>query len=150
MGDGSKKDPTDVAGDATAFYARVEEFLAVGERFALCTIVRLAGSGPRRAGAKMLVRDGGESVGTVGGGVLEVKVTQWAREALQGGRPLCRTFALDLQQASDEGMTCGGEVEVLIEPFDGRKPASREFFAQVGGDLDARRARLAGDGHDTR
>ena len=131
MGDGSRKDPTDVAGDATAFYARVEECLAVGERLALCTIVRLAGSGPRRAGAKMLVRHGGESVGTVGGGVLEVKVAQWAREALQGGRPLCRALALDLQQASEEGMTCGGEVEVLIEPFGKRVPAAPDFFAQV-------------------
>jgi len=106
------------------------ELLKVGERFALCTIVRLAGSGPRRAGAKMLVLDGGESVGTVGGGVLEVKTAQWAHETLQGGRPLCRSFALDLQQASDEGMTCGGEVEVLIEPFDGMTPAARDFFAR--------------------
>jgi len=121
----------DVAGDATAFYARVAEFLAAGKRFALCTILRLAGSGPRRAGAKMLVRDGGESVGTVGGGVLEVKATRWAQEALRSGRPLCRPFALDLQQASDEGMTCGGEVEVLVEPFDGSLPAVRGFFARV-------------------
>lgn len=131
MGDGRERDPMDVAGDATAFYGRVAELLAVGERFALCTIVRLAGSGPRRAGAKMFVRAGGESVGTVGGGVLEVKATKWAHEALRGGRPLCRMFALDLQQASDEGMTCGGEVEVLVEPFDGRILAAREFFAQI-------------------
>ena len=131
MGDGSTRDPTDAAGDATTFYARVADLVAVGERFALCTILRLAGSGPRRAGAKMLVRGCGESVGTVGGGGLEVKATQWAHEALQGGRPLCRAFALDLQQASDEGMTCGGEVEVLIEPFDGTTPAARDFFARV-------------------
>ena len=131
MGDVSRKDPTDAGGDATVFYARVAELVAVGERFVLCTIVRLAGSGPRRAGAKMLVRDGGESVGTVGGGVLEVKTRQWAQEALQGGRPLCRSFALDLEQASDEGTTCGGEVEVLVEPFDGGRPAVRDFFAQV-------------------
>lgn len=131
MGDRSAKGPTDVGGDAKTFYARLAELSAVGERFALCTIVRLAGSGPRRAGAKMLVRDGGESVGTVGGGVLEAKTTQWAREALQGGRPLCRAFALDLQQASDEGMTCGGEVEVLIEPLDGRMPGARDFFVRV-------------------
>ncbi len=131
MGDGAKKDPTDVTGDATIFYARVAELLAAGERCALCTILRLAGSGPRRAGAKMLVRDGGGSVGTVGGGVLEVKTARWAREALQRGRPLCRSFALDLQQASDEGMTCGGAVEMLVEPLDGRTPAARNFFARI-------------------
>ncbi len=131
MGDDVTTNPADVAGDAVAFYARAAELLAAGERLALCTIVRLAGSGPRRAGAKMLVRDGGETVGTVGGGVLEAKTAQWAREALQGGRPLCRSFALNLRQASDEGMTCGGAVEVLIEPLDGRTPAARQFFALI-------------------
>lgn len=131
MNDVSKKGPADVAGGAASFYARAAELLRVGERFALCTIVRLAGSGPRRAGAKMLVRGGGGSVGTVGGGVLEAKTTQWAHEALQGGRALYRIFALDLQQASDEGMTCGGEVEVLIEPFDRGTPAAPDFFARV-------------------
>lgn len=131
MSDVSKGAPAGVSGESAAVYARVAELLKIGERLALCTVVRLTGSGPRRAGAKMLVRDGGEPVGTVGGGVLEARTTQWAHEALQGGRPLSRTFALDLQQASDEGMTCGGEVEVLIEPFDGRMPAVPDFFAQV-------------------
>ena len=127
----TEKGPADVTGDAAAFYGRLLALLDDGQRVALCTILRLAGSGPRRAGAKLLVRDGGGSVGTVGGGVLEVKATAWAQEALRNGRPLCRPFALDLQQASDEGMTCGGEVEVLVEPFDGRMPAVRKFFAQV-------------------
>jgi xanthine dehydrogenase accessory factor len=131
MDGGSERDPRDVAGDATAFYGRVADVLAVGERFALCTILRLTGSGPRRAGAKMLVREVGSSVGTVGGGVLEVKTIQWAQEALRSGRPLDRRFALDLQQASDEGMTCGGEVEVLVEPFGGTSPGARDFFARV-------------------
>lgn len=127
----SKSVPADAAGDAAAIYPRAAALLDAGERCALCTVVRLAGSGPRRAGAKMLVRGGGESVGTVGGGVLEAKTTEWALEALRDGRPLCRTFALDLQQASDAGMTCGGEVEVLIEPFDGHDPAVPGLFTQV-------------------
>ena len=131
MGDVSKSYPADLAGAAAALYGRATEILKVGERFALCTIVRLAGSGPRRAGAKMLVLDGRESVGTVGGGVLEAKATQWAREALQDGRPLYRTFALDLQQASEEGMTCGGEVDLLVESFDKRMPAAPDFFGRA-------------------
>lgn len=120
----------DAAGDATAFLARLAELLAGGERLALCTILRLVGSGPRRPAAKMLVREGGESVGTVGGGVLEARVTAWAHEVLGTGGAVCRPFALDLEQASDEGMTCGGEVEVLIEPLDGT-PAGRTFFDRV-------------------
>jgi len=123
--------PVDVAGNPTAFYGRLVELLTAGERVALCSILRLAGSGPRQAGAKMLIREGGGSIGTVGGGVLESRTAGWAQEALRSRRPLCRSFALNLQQASDEGMTCGGEVEVLIEPLDGGSAAARDFFAQV-------------------
>jgi len=115
----------------TAFHARLAELLAAGERLALCTVLRLVGSGPRRAGAKMLVREAGGSVGTVGGGVLEAKATAWAREVLQAGQALCRSFALDQKQASDEGMTCGGVVEMLVEHLDGTSPAVRNFFGQV-------------------
>lgn len=118
-------------GEPMALYGRLVSFLSTDERVALCTILRLTGSGPRRAGAKMLVRTDGGSVGTVGGGVLEVKAARWAQEALSTGRPSCRTFALDLQHASDEGMTCGGEVEVLVEPLSERIPGVRGFFARV-------------------
>jgi xanthine dehydrogenase accessory factor len=131
MSDRSDGPPTDVAGNAAAFYARVADLLAARERLALCAILRCTGSGPRRAGAKMLVREVGGSEGTVGGGVLEVKTAGWAREVLRTGKAVCRTFALDFQQASDEGMTCGGEMEVLVELLDGAAPAVRDFFAQV-------------------
>lgn len=123
--------PAEAAGETVALYGCLSGLLAARERLALCTILRLAGSGPRRAGAKMLVREHGETFGTVGGGVLERTTTTWAREALQTGRVRCRALALDLQQASDEGMTCGGEVEVLVEPLDGRVPAVGDFFARV-------------------
>jgi xanthine dehydrogenase accessory factor len=123
--------PRDVAGDAMAFYAYLAGLLAGGERLALCTVIRLAGSGPRRAGAKMIVREAGESVGTVGGGVLEVHATRWAREALGTGRSLCRSFSLDRTQAADDGMTCGGQAEVLVECLEGSAAGVSRFFADL-------------------
>jgi len=121
----------DAAGETIVFYGRLAGLLGSGERIALCTILHLAGSGPRRAGAKMLVREAGGSMGSIGGGVLEVKAAAWAQEVLRTGQAMCRPFALDLQQASDEGMTCGGQVEVLIEPLEGVRPAVRDFFGQI-------------------
>ena len=44
---------------------------------------------------------------------------------------ICRPFALSLQQASDEGMTCGGQAEVLVEPLDGTSPATRDFWGET-------------------
>ena len=127
----SEKGPTDTAGDNISFCAHLEKLLAAGDRVALCTLLRLEGSGPRRAGAKMAVRDTGGSVGTIGGGVLEAKAAAWAKETLGSRRAVCRAFALDVRGASEEGMTCGGDVEVLVECLEGENPAVREFYAQV-------------------
>lgn len=125
---GTRPDPVN---DAMTFYDRLVSLLAAGERLALCTLLRLEGSGPRRAGAKMLLRENGESLGTVGGGLLEARTIVWAEEALRAGCAICRPFALSLQQASDEGMTCGGQAEVLVEPLDGTSPATRDFCGET-------------------
>ena len=125
---GTRPDPVN---DAMTFYDRLVSLLAAGERVALCTLLRLEGSGPRRAGAKMLLREHGESLGTVGGGLLEARTTIWAEEVLRTGCAVCRPFALSLQQASDEGMTCGGQAEVLVEPLDGTSPATRDFCGEA-------------------
>ena len=125
---GTHPDPVN---DVMAFYDRLVGLLAAGERVALCTLLCMEGSGPRRAGAKMLLRENGESVGTVGGGLLEARSIVWAEEAVRSGRANCRPFALSLQQASDEGMTCGGQAEVLIEPLGGTHPATPEFYGEV-------------------
>ena len=122
---------SDPVNDAVTFYDRLVGLLAGGERLALCTLLRLEGSGPRRAGAKMLFRENGESLGTVGGGLLEARTSAWAEEALRTGCAICRPFALSLQQASDEGMTCGGQAEVLVEPLDGASPPARDFWGEV-------------------
>ncbi len=113
------------------FYGRLVDILADGQSVALCTVIRLLGSGPRRAGAKMVVRDRDVVLGTVGGGLLEAQATDWARDAQASGRAVCRWFALDRPAPSDSGMTCGGRAEVLVEVMDGRSPAIAGFFREV-------------------
>ncbi len=125
--------------DPTGFFRRLVALLGGGERVALCTLLRLTGSGPRGPGAKMLVQADGRSVGTVGGGALEARVTGWAGEVLGAGRAICRSLSLDPTQAADAGMICGGEAEVLVEPLDGAEPAQREFFGKVLAHLVERR-----------
>jgi xanthine dehydrogenase accessory factor len=121
----------DATGDSQPFLAALLECLGGGERVALCTVLRLDGSGPRRPGAKLLVRERGETLGTVGGGPLEMQATAWALEALRTRQASCRPFLLDHRQASEEGMTCGGEVELLVEVLDGTDPAVRRFYGEV-------------------
>jgi xanthine dehydrogenase accessory factor len=95
----------------------VSELLSHGERGALATVVRAAGSTPQEPGARLLLYEDGRTLGTVGGGRIEQVVLEALELALRDadGRP--RTVAWDLGR--DLGMCCGGRMEVFIEPLDG-------------------------------
>ncbi len=79
---------------------------------ALATVVESAGSSPRKAGAKMLVRQDGSILGTVGGGKVELEVIAVSREVLSSGAP--RTVPISLTE--ENGHVCGGKLLVYIEP----------------------------------
>lgn len=99
-------------------YAVLAEAQSAGERCAVATIITTSGSTPQRTGAKLLVREDGRMFGTVGGGCVEADVWAEAREALADGRPrLCRFTLRDAPDVppDEEGMICGGEMEVFIE-----------------------------------
>src|SRR5262245_19763210 len=90
-------------------------------KLAVATIVTTSGSTPQRTGAKLLVYEDGRMKGTVGGGCVEADVWAEAREALAEAKPrLCRFTLRDDPDTSpeEEGMVCGGEMEVFIEVWD--------------------------------
>lgn len=83
-----------------------------GMRGALATVVSTSGSTPQRAGARLLLRDDGTSVGTIGGGAIEQRVLRGLREVLETGQ--ARMLRQDLTR--DLGMCCGGHMEIFLEP----------------------------------
>src|SRR5512139_2892062 len=85
----------------------------LGRSSALATIVECKGSSPQKQGAKMLVRDDGTLLGTLGGGCLEADVAQHARMAMRDGQP--RTVPFELTD-KEGGLVCGGTLTVYIEP----------------------------------
>jgi xanthine dehydrogenase accessory factor len=66
--------------------------------------------------AKMLVRPDGYRAGTIGGGCLEADVTAQALDALRSGQPAMVRHTLNADVAGDLGLSCGGTVELLVEP----------------------------------
>jgi xanthine dehydrogenase accessory factor len=88
-----------------------------GRKGALATIVNVRGSIPSFETAKMLVRDDGSMVGTIGGGCVEADVWQAAREVMEKERPRTMTFNLNQNPKDDTGLVCGGTLEVFIEPI---------------------------------
>lgn len=91
---------------------------AQGKSFVLATVISRSGSAPRSAGAKMLVRADGSTLGTVGGGILEAQVQQLAGEVLREHRAVVRGFVFSGQDAATMDAICGGQVEVLVEWID--------------------------------
>jgi len=88
-----------------------------GRAAALVTVIAARGSSPRKAGAKMLIFPDGSIRGTIGGGLVEEEVRRAGLGILAaGGPPAVFRYALDNPTAAGEGMICGGEVEVLVEP----------------------------------
>lgn len=84
---------------------------------ALCTIISTKGSVPRKAGAKMLVLGDGRLVGSIGGGCSEGEVILSARRILKNGGYLIQRVDMTGDIAEEEGMACGGIMDVLIEPL---------------------------------
>ncbi|MEN6414864.1 MAG: XdhC family protein [Veillonellales bacterium] len=85
------------------------------EKAALVTIVETRGSTPRKAGSKMLVLPDGRSFGTIGGGCGEAEVRRQSLTALDENRSRLYTLSMVNQAAADEGMVCGGVMEVFIQ-----------------------------------
>lgn len=88
-----------------------------GEKAVLATVVAARGSTPRKQGAKMIVQADGRITGTIGGGTLENQVIQAALERMDGKEAGMLHFEMTNEDASQEGMMCGGSVEVFIEPL---------------------------------
>lgn len=85
------------------------------EAKALVTVIATKGSAPRKAGAKMLVWPDGRILGSIGGGCSEGAVIQTARDVIREGGYRIRTVDLTGTLAEEEGMVCGGTMQVLIE-----------------------------------
>jgi len=97
-------------------YEAVEDYLSRGKGGALATIIKKMGAAPREAGAKMFIGDDGRFFGTVGGGCVEAEVWQAAKDVARTGKVKLLHYRLDGRIVEDEGMICGGNVDIFLEP----------------------------------
>ena len=80
---------------------------------ALAIVIESKGSAPRKAGAKMIVKGDGATLGTIGGGKVEMEVIDAALAAIARGTPSTISLAL----TEEYGHVCGGSILVYIEPL---------------------------------
>jgi len=94
----------------------LQAWTQAGQPAALATVVRTWGSAPRRPGAKMAVSQAGEMAGSVSGGCVEAAVVEEALRTLQSGARTLLHFEVQDEAAWEVGLTCGGRLEVFVEP----------------------------------
>jgi xanthine dehydrogenase accessory factor len=87
-----------------------------GQKCAVATIVQVNGSIPSYESAKLLVREDGSMMGTVGGGCVEAEVWNAAREVIETEKPRHLNFSLGQDAAYDNGLICGGQLNIFVEP----------------------------------
>ena len=94
------------------------EWLAAGRRVALATVVATWGSSPRPMGSQLLVSDQGDFLGSVSGGCIEGAVVGEALEVIESGAPRLLDFGVSDERAWEVGLSCGGKVQVYVEPLE--------------------------------
>ncbi|MET7326013.1 XdhC/CoxI family protein [Streptomyces sp. NPDC005549] len=102
-------------------------WLAQGREFAVASVVSVGGSAPRGPGAALAVDRDGTVIGSVSGGCVEGAVYELCTEALDSGESVRRRFGYSDEDAFAVGLTCGGEIDVLVTPVGADAP-SREVF----------------------
>lgn len=107
-------------------FEELEQMLEAGQDAVLVTVIAGSGSTPRGAGARMIVRPDGSTMGTIGGGAVEYRAGQMALDVLREKSSFTKGFKLVKGQAADLGMICGGDVVIYFQ-YVGAD--NREFLA---------------------
>src|SRR2546426_523225 len=97
--------------------AELAQWLRTGEPVAIATVVRITGSAPRPLGATLIARSGEKIAGSVSNGCVESAVYEEAMAVLGDGRPRVVTYGISDEFAFTVGLSCGGAIDVLIEPI---------------------------------
>jgi xanthine dehydrogenase accessory factor len=96
---------------------QLERWQLEAEEIALATVVRVRGSAPRPAGARLIATRGGRLAGSVSGGCVESDVLERAQRVLDAGRPAIVQYTGTDEAGLGVGLACGGGIDVLIEAF---------------------------------
>ncbi len=110
-------------------FAAVVRAIERGDAAALVTIVATSGSTPQRVGAKLLVYEDARTVGTIGGGCYESDAVGKARDAIRTRQARLVSYDLTDELAQENGLICGGRMQVFIEPLD---PAPNLYLVGAG------------------
>lgn len=104
-------------GEVEQMLAALEQWRGRGDEVVVATLVRASGSSPRLPGARLCVTRSGEMVGSISGGCVENDIAECGRAVIEKGRAVIASYGVSDDAALGVGLTCGGDIDVLIEPL---------------------------------
>ena len=122
-----------------SLFKTAQAWRADGRKVAIATVIKTWGSAPRPAGARLIAADDGAFAGSVSGGCVEGAVMEAARETMQTEAPKLLRFGVADETAWEVGLSCGGEMEILTEPFAGPRA---ERMAETAVAVESRQPRI--------
>src|SRR5256886_9740653 len=118
----------------TELFDHLDELRGSARKVAVATLVNTRGTTPRKEGAKMVVGEGGAILGSVTiGGCVDAQVLEQSEDVLATMRPRLLELNLGDEEAWEIGLTCGGTIEVFVEPLalDRADDAAARLYARA-------------------
>ncbi|MDH3648977.1 MAG: XdhC family protein, partial [Saprospiraceae bacterium] len=101
----------------------IQRWMDQGKVFALATVIKTWRSAPRQVGSCMAISDELQIIGSVSGGCVEGEVVKRAQEVIKTQVPTKIRFGVSNDDAWNVGLSCGGAIEIFLEPFPGKAPS---------------------------
>lgn len=98
-------------------FEEIARIRSEGGNAALATVIKAKGSTPREEGSKMIIKSDGTTLGSIGGGTLEDQVCREAMNVIREAKPKVLRFNLTGGEVAGDGMLCGGNMEIFVEPI---------------------------------
>jgi xanthine dehydrogenase accessory factor len=110
-------------------YKEVQDWTSRKGKFAIATVVKTWRSAPRLSGSVMLIDESGKFIGSVSGGCIEGAVISESKEVIQTGHPKLLKYGIDNELAWSVGLSCGGAIEIFLEPFWGNQSSESSIWS---------------------
>ena len=112
-------------------YITAGDLLSSGKKIILARTIRRTGSTPRDVGSGCIITEDNQLIGTVGGGLLEYKVHKKAMTLFEKKQSYIYQFKLSNDDLAKNGMICGGDVDLFLEPLFPENPATMSIFKNI-------------------
>ena len=109
----------------------IQNWIAKDKKFAIATVIKTWGSAPRPVGSVMLVSEDMEMAGSVSGGCVEGAVVKSSISLLEKGEGEQLSYGVTDEEAWGVGLSCGGKIQVFVEPFFGFNETEKQVWEKL-------------------